>query len=77
MRGACISPIVSIVTGGILQAEAGLVALSHRVLSVGIQQVVVAELIHAVKMPVDQQKSGRKFMEQNKPLPAAPRHHIT
>lgn len=56
MCGAGKSPVVAVVTGSVLQAEAGLVALSHRVLSGGIQQVVVAELIHAVVVPVDQQQ---------------------
>ncbi len=52
------SPVVSIVTGSVLQTEAGLVALSHRLVGAGIQQLVVAELIHAVKVPVEQQQQG-------------------
>lgn len=55
MCGAGKAPVVSIITGSILQAETGLVALGHRMLSGGIQQLVVAELIHTVKVPVDQQ----------------------
>lgn len=56
MCGAGESPVVAIVTGGVLQAEAGLVALSHRLVGAGLQQLVVAELIHAVEVPVDQQQ---------------------
>lgn len=56
MCRASVSPVVSVVTGGVLQAEAGLVALCHRPLSGGIQQVVVAELVHAVVVPVNQQQ---------------------
>lgn len=48
-------PVVAVVAGSVLQAEASLVALSHRMVSAGIQQLVVAELIHAVEVPVDRQ----------------------
>lgn len=61
MCGAGIPPVVAIVAGRVLQAEAGLVALGHRMLSGGIQQVVVAELIHAVVVPVDQQHSVQQL----------------
>lgn len=54
MRSTGEAPVVAIVTGGVLQTEAGLVALGHHVVGVGIQQVVVAELIHAVEVSVDQ-----------------------
>lgn len=54
--GAGVAPVVAVVTGSVLQTEAGLVALSHWVVSLGIQQLVVAELIHAVEVPVDQQQ---------------------
>lgn len=50
VRGAGVAAVVSRVTGGVLQAEAGLVALSHAGLGAGVQQVVVAELIHAVEV---------------------------
>lgn len=56
MCGAGEPPVVAVVTGSVLQAEAGLVALSHRLVGAGIQQLVVAELIHAVEVPVDQQQ---------------------
>lgn len=49
---AGVSPVVSRVTGGVLQAEASLVALCHRLLSGGIQQFIVAKLVHAVVMLV-------------------------
>lgn len=54
-----ISPVVTVFTGRVLQTEAGLVALGHHVVSGGIQQVVVAELIHAVEVSVDQQQKQR------------------
>ena len=57
MCGAGISPVVSVVAGRVLQAEAGLVALGHWVMGAGVQQFVVAELIHAVVVPMDQQHS--------------------
>lgn len=58
MRGAGEAPVVAVVTGGVLQAEAGLVALGHHVVGVGIQQVVVAELVHAVEVSVDQSSTS-------------------
>lgn len=48
-----VAPVLAVVTGGVLQAEAGLVALGHRVVGAGIQQLVVAELVHAVEVPVE------------------------
>lgn len=54
MSGAGEAPVVAVVTGSVLQTEAGLVALGHHMVGVGIQQVVVAELIHAVEVSVDQ-----------------------
>lgn len=54
--GAGVAPVVAVVTGSVLQTEAGLVALSHWMVSLGIQQLVVAELVHAVEVPVDQQQ---------------------
>lgn len=56
MCGAGEAPVVAVVTGSVLQAEAGFVALRHRLVSGCIQQFVVAELIHAVEVPVDQQQ---------------------
>lgn len=56
MWGAGKSPVVAVVTGSVLQAEAGFVALGHRVVRGGVQQFVVAELVHAVEVPVDQQQ---------------------
>lgn len=55
-------PVVAVVTGSVFQAEAGLVALCHRPLRAGIQQVVVAELIHAVVMPVNKQQSVQQLL---------------
>lgn len=51
-----VAPVLAVVTGGVFQAEAGLVALRHRVVSAGIQQLIVAELVHAVEVPVDRQR---------------------
>lgn len=48
VRGARVALEVAEVTGAVLQAEAGLVALSHLLARGCIQQVIVAELIHAV-----------------------------
>lgn len=50
VRGAGEAAVVSGVTGRVLQAEAGLVSLSHLPLSVGVQQLVQAELVHAVEV---------------------------
>lgn len=44
------APMVPIVTGCVLETEACFVAFSHSPLCVGIEQVVVAEFIHAVVM---------------------------
>lgn len=54
MWRAGVSSVVSVVTGRVLQAEASLVAFSHGLLSDGVQQVVMAELVHAVVVSVDQ-----------------------
>lgn len=43
-------PVVAIVTGCVLQTETCFVAFSHSPLGVGIEQVIVAEFIHAVVM---------------------------
>lgn len=51
MGGAGVALQVAEVAGGVLQAEAGLVALGHLPARGGIQQVVVAELVHAVVVP--------------------------
>lgn len=67
MRSTGEAPVVAIVTGGVLQTEAGLVALGHHVVGVGIQQVVVAELIHAVEVSVDQSSTSRSD-EESRPL---------
>lgn len=58
MRSAGESSVVAVVTGSILQTEAGLVALGHGMVSPGVQQLVVAELIHAVEVPVDKRQNG-------------------
>lgn len=58
MRSTGEAPVVAIVTGGVLQTEAGLVALGHHVVGVGIQQVVVAELVHAVEVSVDRSSTS-------------------
>jgi hypothetical protein len=44
------SPVVPIVTGGVLKTETCFVAFSHSPLCAGVQQVIVAEFIHAVVM---------------------------
>lgn len=56
MRSAGVSSVVSIVTRGIFQAETGLVAFCYRAVRGGIQQVVVAELIHAVVVSINERK---------------------
>lgn len=55
MSGTSIASIVAVVAGRVLQAEAGLVSLSHTGLSAGVQQIVMAEFVHAVVVPVDTQ----------------------
>lgn len=54
VRSAGESSVVAVVTGRVFQTEAGLVALGHRVLGVGVQQLVVAELVHAVEVPAEE-----------------------
>lgn len=51
VRSAGEASVVAVVTGSVLQAEAGLVALGHRVVGAGVQQLVVAKLVHAVEVP--------------------------
>ena len=60
VRGACVALEVAEVTGAVLQAEAGLVALGYLLACGCIQQVVVAELIHAVVMSGRGQEEGKK-----------------
>lgn len=69
MSSAGEAAVVAVVTGGVLQTEAGLVALGHHVVGVGVQQVVVAELVHAVEVSADQ--SSRRQSEEG-PGPSAP-----
>lgn len=47
---AGVSAVVSRVTGSVLQTETGLVALGDLLLGVGVQQLVQAELVHAVEV---------------------------
>lgn len=73
MCGAGKSPVVAIVTGSVLQAETGLVALSHLVVGVGVQQLIVAELIHTVEVPVDQmQQCSTTFIISTDRVPHQP-----
>lgn len=65
MRRASVSPVVSRVTGGVFQAEASLVALCHRLLSGGIQQFIVAKLVHAVEVPVNYQQDIQVVKHNN------------
>lgn len=66
--GAGEAAVVSRVTGSVLQTEAGLVTLSYLRLSVDVQQLVQAELVHAVEVtePQRQHHSGdtRQFTKQ-------------
>lgn len=50
VRCAGVSAVVSRVAGSVLQAETGLVALGNLLLSGGVQQLVQAELVHAVEV---------------------------
>lgn len=47
---AGVSAVVSRVTGSVLQTETGLVALGNLLLGVSVQQLVQAELVHAVEV---------------------------
>ena len=67
MRSTGKAPVVAVVAGGVLQTEAGLVDLGHHVVGVGIQQVVVAELIHAVEVSVGQSSTSEPD-EESRPL---------
>lgn len=62
VRGARVALEVAEVTRAVLQAEAGLVALGHLLACGCIQQVIVAELIHAVVM-----SGGRGHEERRGP----------
>ncbi len=57
--GAGKAAIVSRVTGSVLQTEACLVTLSHRRLSLGVQQLVQAEIVHAVIVTEQQHRNGK------------------
>lgn len=63
---------VAEITGGVLQAEAGLVALGHLPARGGIQQVVVAELIHAVVVPA----GGREWGDRAPAIHAVPSTNV-
>lgn len=52
MRSAGVALQVTEVTGGVLQAKAGLVSLCHLEARADLQQIVMAELVHAVVMSV-------------------------
>lgn len=43
---------VTKVTGGVLQTETGLVSLCHFTTGTDLKQIIMAELIHTVIMPV-------------------------
>lgn len=60
LRHLCVSgtskaSVVAVVAGRVLQAEACLVSLSHTRVRAGVQQVVMAEFVHAVVVPVDKE----------------------
>lgn len=60
LRHLCVSgtseaSVVAVVAGRVLQAEACLVSLSHTGVRAGVQQVIMAEFVHAVVVPVDTQ----------------------
>lgn len=48
--GAGVAAVVSRVAGSVLQTEAGLVTLCYLAVSLGIQQLVQTELVHAVEV---------------------------
>lgn len=50
MRCAGKAAVITRVTGGVLQAEAGFVTLGHLTVRAGVQQLVQAELVHAVEV---------------------------
>lgn len=50
MGGAGKAPVVARITGRVLQAETGLVTLGDLRLTSGVQQLVQAELVHAVEV---------------------------
>lgn len=62
VSGAGVALQVTKITGGVLQTEAGLVSLRHLTPSGDLQQIIMAELVHAVVVPV-QKKS---FKEERK-----------
>ena len=52
VSGAGITLQVTKVTGGVLQTEASFVSLGHFTASADLQQIIMAELIHTVVVPV-------------------------
>lgn len=48
--GAGVAAVVALITGRVLQTEAGLVTFGDLRLSPGVQQLVQAELVHAVEV---------------------------
>lgn len=64
MRSAGVALQVTKVAGGVFQAEARLVPLCHFTAGPGLQQVVVAELVHAVVVPVGWGGKQRVSWEQ-------------
>lgn len=51
VSSAGVSLQMSKITSGVLQTEASLVSLRHLTASVDFQQIIMAELIHAVVVP--------------------------
>ena len=75
MRRAGIALEVAEVTGAVLQAEAGHVAIGHLLACGCVQQVVVAELVHAVVVPGAGEEAGEEGLggpAQPAPLPRWP-----
>lgn len=54
VSGAGVALQVTKVTGGVLQTEASLVSLCHFTAGADLQQIIMAELIHTVEVPVGQ-----------------------
>lgn len=65
VRRAGVALQMTKITGGVLQTEARLVSLRHLTASADLQQIIMAELIHAVVVP-DMKKRVFKNERNNK-----------
>lgn len=66
VSSAGVSLQMSKITSGVLQTEASLVSLRHLTASVDFQQIIMAELIHAVVVPGKKKKNKKSVKVKRK-----------